>query len=443
MSTIRTEANVRSESTQYNGSTMNLQLVHEEYNTVHNFQTIIRAITDGRAHDLADVKKVEKETPCIILGSGPSLDEILPFLKNWEGGIICTTSHARTLMHFGIEPTHILVLDPFGCWDEIAGIDWSKTKTKLILHPGCQNDLVENWPNEFILYIQNNGVKSSFYATTQKRMYSWKSDNSRTPQFNYYIRTEVVVFACSPPMQMFMADLLGYGNCYLAGVDFGFLNGKDRFTEWEFDADGNWKEVSHPFVQDENQIVGNNGVVTVDIHLYYKKNFFSAWRLSHQTVYSMDKGLMQEIPFLDIEEVIEKKGIFPKQDEEFINTITEKYLASVGAFILHTENAGVSFVETNNPEVDLVAYMIDLQKNYICTKCKSRYTSVPEKGEPIDITCPRCNDKTLIQAIPIDIPKNMERIRNILGTEAPLQLAVHSTTARNRQKRNRQKRKQG
>jgi len=382
----------------------------------------MEAFHEGKARDIADEQK-ENGKPCIVIGSGPSLDEQIGFLKDWKGGIICTTSHARTLIHFGVEPTHILALDPFCTWEEIEGVDWSKTRTKLVCHPGVYSTLIEHWPNEFVLYRQNGGDPNSFYGSTQKRMYTISRDSGkgiRNPLLNYMIRTEITLFASSPPMQMFVAQVLGYGTIFLCGVDFGFHSGKSRFTEY-VPSEGKWEKKESP-IGNNATIVGDNGVLTQDIHLYYKKNFFSAWRLSKQTVYSCDKGLLYEVPYKDIQEVVKNQGEgFLVQDEAFIAEIAEKYLIRVGAFAVYSSK-GLSFLEFKEKN-DIIGYIDNLKKRYTCPVCKAPLMANDDKDHTGE-NCPNCeaNKKFMVEpqqgkierAIQVDKQKNADRFDRLM-----------------------------
>lgn len=422
-------------SSQYNFATNQAQLFHEELNTAYNHATIVEAFSTKRAKDVSDEPKKNKE-PCFIIGSGASLDMALPKLVNWKGGIICSTSHALSLMKFGIEPTYILALDPFCQWEEIEGVDWSKTKTKLITHPGVWPSLIANWPNEMLFYIENNGRSDSFYATTQKRMYSWREGDLRFPTFHYYIRTEVTLFACSPPAQLFMADRLGYGVCFLSGCDFALTNNKTRFTNWTVNKEGVWESHDNPFIPgkpapvevDRNDkkavepakenmqlIFSNNGIPSYPIHIYYKKNFISAWRLAHKTVYTTDKGALVEIPYVELDEVIEKQGLgYEEQSVEFIDDASEKYLAGVGCFVVRTEQ-GNSFVEVGEkPADELYAYMQGLTKQYVCDTCKNKgiaNDTLDHDGE----TCTVCKQGKMKHFVTIDVKANMDRFSAMIG----------------------------
>jgi len=425
---MRSEFEARSNSSLYNQGTKDKQLIFEERATAINFHTLWNAFHAGKARDISDEPK-QKNTPCIIVGSGPSLDDEIAHLKGWKGGIMCTTSHALTLMKHGIEPTHIIALDPFCTWEEIQGVDWSKTRTKLVCHPGTYPSLIENWPNEFLLFRENSGRNDSFYSGVQKRMYTWLEPTEhgiRFPIFHFMIKTEITLFACSPPMQMYVAQVLGYGNIFLCGVDFGFHSGKERFTSWE-KKDGEWVEMKHPLEEGTATITGTNGVLTQDIHLYYKKNFMSAWRLSKQSVYTCDKGLISEAPYRDIEMVVRHQGKdskhFPKQTEAFIADRLEPYLAAVGAYVVKT-SGGLAFVEAPEPETDLPGYMASILNQYECTICHSQAQGNDGKDHTGE-DCPACIQQKQIQDVPIgklkhrvevDIAENMKHIRKVVET---------------------------
>lgn len=438
---MNNETSIRSSSQDYNQGTRIKQLIHEEYNTAYNHPKILEAIDEGRARDLNDEKKVDG-VPVFIIGSGPSLDRSAPLLKHWNGGIICTTSHALTLIYYGVEPTHIMALDPFCTWDELKGVDWSETRTKLIAHPGVWPSLIENWPNDILLYRENMGQDNSFYATTQKHMFTRRTGTRDLAEFELLIKTEITLFACSPPAQLFAADRLGYGSAFLAGVDFAYPEGKERFTSYTVDEDaqrepiavGNaapvsmteWVKHEHPLVipsEEERQklspgqqyVTTENGIPSQGIHLYYKKNMISAWRLSKKNVYTTDKGAITEMPYMSPEKVISTQGekAKPWRPERIVKA-AERYLATVGAWVIESEDGGLNFIESEDPERDLSQYIIKMSRQYVCPNCG--ITAVADDGnDHTGDECQRCHIKPgLQQKHRIDLAKNMGRIQDLV-----------------------------
>ena len=435
---MNTESSIRSQSNGYNASTEQKQLPHEIYNSAVNLPVIRRLIAEGRARDVNDEPKAGG-VPFFVIGSGPSLDTAIPHLKDWRGGIICSPSHALTLMHSGIEPTHIMALDPFECWDEVKGVDWSKTRTKLVTHPGVWPDLIEKWPNDMLLYRQNSGRPDSYYATTQKLMYADREGDRNKSVFTMLIRTEVTIFSCSPPLQLFVGDRMGYGTAFLAGLDFGFHSGKNRFTSYTVSQEeknmelGNtppvvipaeWEKHVHPYVRPpkdapDQPITCNNGSVTDTILLYYKKNFISAWRLHGKAVYTTDRhdlGTITEIPYMSIHKVVTTQGRkATKRPEKWVHKQADRYLASIGCFVVQTaeEKPGYNFIESQNPEIELNDFMVKMKRKLTCKVCGIE--AVPNDNQDhVGDECPNCKQGKLERLHDVDVGANMNRIRDLI-----------------------------
>lgn len=452
---IRPEQGTPIDSAGYNQGTMARQLIHEQINSAQNYDTIYKAYVHGKAMDISDCEKAPmingEKLPCVIVGSGPSLNHSIELLREWKGGILCTTSHALSLIRYGIQPTHIVALDPFCTYDEIAGVDWSKTRTKLITHPGVWPSLIKNWPNELILYAENMGQKNSFYDTTQKAMYSVRESvdgkTIRDPLFRYMVRTSFALFACSPPLQLFAADKLGYGTAFLCGCDFSYPDNRDRFDNWtlkdikkmpveepwdkyvdtpsvyvdEVDPtlygtehwDDLWEKhenILQPIPKERWPMMTANGIPSERIHLYYKKNFMSAWRLSGKTIYTTDHGAITEIPFADIKKVVKKQGLgFQQQKDWFIREVTDKYLHSVGCYVVESD-AGKSFLESQKPEIEVRNFAVNLYQQYFCPACKNTFkiVDVPPAYEPMKATL-----NNLIEMNKTDPTKYSETIVNL------------------------------
>lgn len=435
-SAFNTESQIKSNSDMYNSATRSKQQIHEEYNSGKNLAVIERMIDEGRARDI-DTEPKAGGVPVFIIGSGPSLDDSIAKMKDWKGGIICSPSHARTFIYHGIEPTHVVALDPFESWSEMEGVDWKKTRTKLVTHPGVWPDLIANWPNEVLLYRQNMGRSDSFYATTQRNMYAKREGDHNHAVFSFLIRTEMVVFASSPPLQLFVADRLGYGMPFLAGCDWAYHSGKDRFTEYTVKKPerllqvGNaptielameWEKHEHPFASPEKPtaadrerlITTDNKLFTSPTLLYYKKNMISAWRLYGRTIYTTDHGSITEMPYISIDAVIRTQGKKAKErSAEWNHKTAERYLARIGAWVIENESGGKNFIEAEDPEVQLHAHMVNMRRQFQCELCGSIGVADDAKSHDGE-TCPVCKEGKLRLRHDIDVSKNMDRIRELM-----------------------------
>jgi hypothetical protein len=407
------ETELRVDSDMYNKGTNQVQLAHEIKNAGENCYRITRAFESGQAKDLSDEPKVPKGDACLVIGSGGSLDRALPLLKDWKGGIICTTSHALTLVYHGIAPTHILALDPFCTESEIHGVPWSAYRTKLISAVTVWPDLITAWPNEMLFYTQTI-AQSSMYSTLLPALYVARTgDNNRTSKLTPLIRTHIPLFASSPPAQMIAAELLGYKNIFLCGCDFGFTYDKDRFTNYMVGENGEWVEHRHPFSEVDVSTLTKtmNGLYSHPSHIFYKKNLLNAWRYSLQDVWTTDHGTITEMPYADLEHVIRKQGRnIPKITNQEKIRLAEEYLALSGSFVVETTQ-GVAFVETMDPESALPDYMrTQVNREYECPACHWKSTAdtdVDQSGK----LCPKCKVTPIKRRAYADIEMNMKRIR--------------------------------
>jgi hypothetical protein len=256
-----TESELRTESNKYNAATAVTMGYQEIYNSAANWVDIMLAFERGQAKDLNEEPK-KKLKPVILTGSGPSLDDSIEKLRLWQGDIICHYSQALTLMYHEIEPDYIVALDAICNWEGLQGVDWKKTKTKLVLHPGMWPSLVKNWPNEMLFYRQNMGKPDAFGMNEQKIMYSARHGTLEEALVNKFafepkIKTELTMFACTPPAQLFVAQVLQYGNVFLTGMDFAYINNKIRFTNYTIEGhndDGSpiWEKHEHPLIIEDN-----------------------------------------------------------------------------------------------------------------------------------------------------------------------------------------------
>lgn len=423
-----TESELRTQSNKYNAVTSKTQGYQEIRNSAENWHLIMEYYKSGRAKDLShEAKKLN--APVFITGSGPSLDKAIFYLKSWKGDIVTHYSQALTLMYHGIEPDYIVALDAICNFEGLDGVDWSKTKTKLVCHPGVWPSLFEKWPNDFLLYRQNMGDANAFAMNEQKLMYTDRKSSLQEALDGSFcldpmIKTEITMFACTPPTQLFVAQVLQYGAVFLAGLDFAYHDNQERFTNY-VKQDGKWIGNTPMLPDPDNpRITTNNGLKTDQMHLYYKKNFISACRLSMQRVFSTDEGaiLPNEIPYADIEKVVKSGGKVKDITPEQRMWQYEKYLAKQDCFILEFAR-GYSFVEVVKPVENAEGFQVrDITSNLIQ---RNRYHSCSMKGceqsfmvnddkDHSGENCPVCGHKSLYRTNPANIEKNVARVKKLL-----------------------------
>lgn len=410
---MKSEKNINTLSSDYNSVTAKTQGNYEIYNSTINRPAIFEILNSGRGLDLIKEPKKNGE-PVMITGSGPSLDNTVEKLKEWKGGIICHYSQAVTLMYFGIEPDYIVALDAICNWEGLSSVDWSKAKTKIITHPGVWPSIINHWPNEFLFFRQNVGLNNGFSKTTQKTMYSELESTleealKSTIKLRSLINTEITMFACTPPVQLICAQLLGYGTAFLTGLDFCYFDDKMRFSDYVKKDAGKWEKRVYPIQENVKYIKTITGFLTENLHMYYKKNFLSAWRLSLHPTITTDKAAITELPYADFNKVIEKqgRGIKNKPREQVVKKV-EKYLAVVNCFAVQHEK-GMSFVEATELKA-IEQYIDSAMSHYACSNCGANATS--KDGQ--DYTgweCKRCHGGKMQHVNSVDKESNIKRIK--------------------------------
>jgi DNA-directed RNA polymerase subunit RPC12/RpoP len=427
-----TENELRTRSDQYNAATAVTMGYQEIRNSAENWQGIMKAFAEGRAKDLNEEPK-KLLAPVVLTGSGPSLDKAIPKLKEWKGAIICHYSQALTLMYHGIIPDYIVCLDAICNWEGLKGVDWASTKTKLVLHPGMWPSMVANWPNEMLFYRQNLGKPDTFGTNEQKIMFCERQGTLQDAldskiSFRPMIQTELTMFACTPPAQLFVAQVLQYGPVFLTGVDFCYINDKERFTNWELIDEtveiGNAPPVATQkwvervrMLEDPNReyIMTANGLKTDPLHMYYKKNFISACRLSMQRVFSTDKGAIteKEMPFIELDKVIKNNGRkAPDISPEARAKAYERYLARINCFVVNFA-AGDAFVEVGNPIPDLTSFMNNKNREYKCDSCGASVNGNTD-ADGTGVECPACHKGKIARVNPCDVKANLNRFQALL-----------------------------
>jgi len=400
------EHDLKIANTKYNDVTRAKHLENEICWSFWNHHRITQNLKSGNALDLTVVPKAEGK-PILIIGSGPSFDKCAPYLKDWPGDIMTSTSQAATCIYYGKDPKYIVALDPESHQFELMADDFANRGCILITHPGVKPDLIDFW-NGKTYYYRKVQPQTAYYSGVQRIGYSTIEKETRSE----LIRESVIMLACVGAAQVCIASILGYSRMYLIGLDFGCPGGQTRFTQYDYKytkkkvfAPGNAPEIAlgspgewvrndpHPMTAMYN-VVGENGCLTAPLHAFYKQQFITAWRiLIGDFINVSSEGMLYELPQADIETVINDPDSIGGFDRDKIKDICDEYLAKHNTFVIEVSN-GVSVLQYSDPLKEIPEVMERIVK-------LSR-----DQGK--DIT--------------VDMDSNMDRIKRILdkiGYEPP------------------------
>ena len=381
MKTVKCSVNeaVRVVSDQFNSATTERHYRNEVVFSFHNHREIMNAMEEGRAVDLATLPK-HPRTSALLIGSGPSLDEALPLLKDWKGHIICSTSQAPTLLAWGREPEHIVALDPDSNQQELfAEGDWKGRKTVLHIHPGVTPGLVKWWPGKIALYRKLQ-PQQPFYAGEQAMGYS--AIGGKGVDYRYHtsdqpigITAQVPMLANVMPAQICIGKHLGYSQMVLVGVDFSFPDDKERFTSQVWDG-SQWIENKPISLEDyytqtdseKDPLVETelDGLITTGIQIFYSYQTIIACRLVERSVINTSsKGLLRILPYVPIKKVIQEgnKGVKGFTHAQQVKAC-EEYLAQQNIYFFYV-GQGIMPHEFKDPLHDIPMMLKELKASLV------------------------------------------------------------------------------
>ena len=369
----------------YNGETRKKHLVNEINRSFWNHDRMVENLKSGMAMDLTDAPKAE-DAPILIIGSGPSFDRVAPYLKDWKGDIMCSTSQAATCIYYGKNPKFIVALDPESFDMELTADDFAGRDCILIAHPGVTTGLIDFWQGKSY-YFRKILPQTAFYSNAQRIGYS-----TTDPEHKILIKESLIMLACVAAAQVCIAKILGYKRMYLCGLDFGCPAEQTRFTQYKYSYEkkvfapgnapeialgtiGRWEKQNPPPMTAAENVLGENGCKTSNMQAFYKLQFMTGWWiLKGDFVNVSSDGLLYELPQTTIEEVIRKQGEGIKGfHQKKVCEVADVYLARHNTFVIEIGPGKISVMQCKDPLKEIPIVIDRLTK------------ASKEQGQPIKI----------------------------------------------------------
>jgi len=370
MPNITEEKDVKQWCQQYNTGTAGIVMPLDIQHSYANWEYIATEFKEGRAKDM-QVLADKCKGPAMLLGSGPSLDDVMPIIKDFKGTICCSTSQATTLVYYGRDPDLVVQLDAQTRLDELIAPKWSQN-TILCLNPGCHPEIVRAWKGPK-LYYRPIDPSREFYSMVLPMAYP-------------FITTQLLLFSCSPAAQLGILRNLGYNPIFLVGLDMGYPYNRQRFVWWrwrEFGPEmhkgkyksGGWRWVPDPTSPRPNDMIrAKNGIFTDKTNLFFKRSIFAVTLLethrpeAPQVLYA-SKGIFTEFPIVDAKKVVAQQGqgfesLYRTAAET--RSICEHYLATQNMFVVEFDagngQKGVRFIECEDWKTTVPGYIAATQQ---------------------------------------------------------------------------------
>jgi hypothetical protein len=364
------ESEVKAGIAESNARYASAALKREVLNSYYNHPLILHDFATGRGVNLTPG---QCRGPALIIGSGPTLDEAHDLIREWEGGLICSTSQGVTMLGLGRKNFHMVAVDVRTESDEFMPLDaWEGRDVTLITHPGMDPEVINQWRwrKQYFRIIVH---QMPFYTDIQPIAYNM-------------IGTTMYVYGCAVAAQITIAKMLGYDPLFLVGCDFGYPEEKSRFRAM-YRENGEWKLADEPPPMKylhHGKVMYRNGCPTDTFQAYYKQTFFNVWRLSLADIFRVGtKGGLYEVPSVSIQELAETKGYV--KSERYISNkdktdICERYLLKYGTYTFTYPNGQVEFVLLNNEETDLPRYIEHVNASFRNAQMPGALILSEEKG---------------------------------------------------------------
>jgi len=312
------------------------------YNAIKNHPMLERRYKEKGDQIAAGTEKLEHAKPALVLGAGPSLDEIATKIQHWKGTVFVPNSLCKWCDAIGRHPDYVVAIDASR---EIGDDLWGPHyyASTLITHPCVDPHVYDVWGDNPLKLIRMFEPGNEIINTMYQTLYPW-------------IGSYIINSGCVSNSMILVASMLGYSPIYLIGHDFAYPDGIMRFQD--FDYRGNFcylpkkakKMVDFEDAWERPQLLkADNGLLTTRTMIFYKQTFMCNWKLTGAQLVNMSKStILSELPFAELDDVLAsqwdkekaKKLARLHKSRKEIDEICDNYLVPRGMFAKYHPELG-------------------------------------------------------------------------------------------------------
>ena len=313
------------------------------WNAIKNHPLLEKKYKERGEGLAAGTEKLEHAEPAIVLGAGPSLDEIATKLHNWRGKVFAPNSLSKWCDAIGRHPDYVVAIDASReIGDDLWGPHWYAST--LITHPCVDPHVYDTWGDNPLKLLRMFEPGNEIINTMYQTLYPW-------------IGSYIINSGCVTNSMILIASMLGYSPIYLLGHDFAYPNGVTRFQD--FDYRGNFaylpKRVKKMVDTDDpwekpQLLMSDEGLLTTRTMIFYKQTFLCNYKLTGAQLINMSKTsiLKPELPFAELDDVIasqwdvnvQKKLAKLHRTRKEIDEICDNYLVPRGMYAKYHKELG-------------------------------------------------------------------------------------------------------
>jgi hypothetical protein len=302
---------------------------------------------------------------CIIAGSGPSLDDYLPLMRDWPGIIICAATNVLSFLAHGIVPHYILAVDAnpeLQIYLENAAQVPGSQSINLLLPITCDPETALAWPHKrfwHLDFIQGGADLNNPFNSFQCLLFPYVS--------SYLVQAgSVVNCAFMVPIILGRTGVVDIKKVFLFGVECGFPKQYSfgRTRRWKWDEQHHEWDCFEPrsveSVRSSPLATSANGTPTEGAQLGYKRSLLTIWWAMHYRgedvkvedgaektftrdfsredrvpgmfhLYSCSHGILEDsLPHLDGAEVLKDLGAnAPLYDRAYVDAEYKRYITDI------------------------------------------------------------------------------------------------------------------
>jgi hypothetical protein len=280
-------------------------------------------------------KPVCDPTLAVVLGSGPSLNHVSEFLRDFPGYVIGGPSNAAIAAAHGRPQDAVLAIDGgMGNINHLRSGPFASLGTDLITNPTIQPDLVRLFPSSqrrwFMSMIQMGKGAQHNFNLFMKLLFS--------PIVSWMYQAGCTVNA--EISFLHMLEVMGHPRfraVYLLGVDFAYFQHHSRCDSFLYhESSGEWekRDVDNPSnaIHTNSRIMrARNGMVCDRSMIEYKRSLLTLWAISLLPLVNCSHGIITELPEAKFEDYADGTAV-PEDlpDERHVQNTYREYLESTG-----------------------------------------------------------------------------------------------------------------
>jgi Protein of unknown function DUF115 len=270
-------------------------------NSAENYLRI-KADFEKADYSIDTLPRFNRDVPGLILGSGPTLDEAMPYLHEFKGIIFASPSQLDILEKWEIKPTYVVAVDSTDqVADEQIRSDRDTYGMTLLTHPYVSPRVLDVWKG-------------------RKRYFQLIANDPHFSDVYPWITMGWPIAGSVNNVEAMIADWMGLSPIILCGVDYCCPRGQARAQDYKKLGPYSFEPKPLRFVEaDTSEPVPEGLTPTISSQemLFYANLLLGIWKMTKMPLIQVgNQGACSEIPNIIGPQDLGKKITVPETTDE-------------------------------------------------------------------------------------------------------------------------------